>query len=176
MLLAFMCLSLSAADLLSPAIAVMQSETRMIKTCIGENAAHFSAFDFDSVLGTQAGSAVITQLPAPETGTLKLGEADVLPDQIITREQFDSLTFVPCGNEEATFRFRLADSGYESSFVCSIVPMEKLNFAPVAKADEIAGKENIAVFTSLAASDPDEDNVTFQIQRKHSTPRHQSKR
>lgn len=54
MLLAFMCLSLSAADLLSPAIAVMQSETRMIKTCIGENAAHFSAFDFDSVLGTQA--------------------------------------------------------------------------------------------------------------------------
>lgn len=163
MLLAFMCLSLSAADLLSPAIAVMQSETRMIKTCIGENAAHFSAFDFDSVLGTQAGSAVITQLPAPETGTLKLGEADVLPDQIITREQFDSLTFVPCGNEEATFRFRLADSGYESSFVCSIVPMEKLNFAPVAKADEIAGKENIAVFASLAASDPDEDNVTFHI-------------
>lgn len=158
-----MCLSLSAADLLSPAISVMQNETRLIKTCIGENAAHFTAYDFDSVLGMQAGSAVITELPSSEAGTLKLGEADVLPGQIITREEFEELVFVPSGGEEATFRFRLIESGYESSFECAVIPMEKLNFAPVAKADELAAKENIAVFASLAASDPDEDEVTFHI-------------
>lgn len=163
LLVMLMCLSLSAADLLSPAISVMQNETRLIKTCIGENAAHFTAYDFDSVLGMQAGSAVITELPSSEAGTLKLGEADVLPGQIITREEFEELVFVPSGGEEATFRFRLIESGYESSFECAVIPMEKLNFAPVAKADELAAKENIAVFASLAASDPDEDEVTFHI-------------
>lgn len=163
LLVMLMCLSLSAADLLSPAISVMQNETRLIKTCIGENAAHFTAYDFDSVLGVQAGSAVITELPSSEAGTLKLGEADVLPGQIITREEFEELVFVPSGGEEATFRFRLIESGYESSFECAVIPMEKLNFAPVAKADELAAKENIAVFASLAASDPDEDEVTFHI-------------
>ena len=163
LLVMLMCLSLSAADLLSPAISVMQKETRLIKTCIGENAAHFTAYDFDSVLGVQAGSAVITELPSSEAGTLKLGEADVLPGQIITREEFEELVFVPSGGEEATFRFRLIESGYESSFECAVIPMEKLNFAPVAKADELAAKENIAVFASLAASDPDEDEVTFHI-------------
>ncbi|MGM9664074.1 MAG: Ig-like domain-containing protein [Eubacteriales bacterium] len=163
LLVMLMCLSLSAADLLSPAISVMQNETRLIKTCIGENAAHFTAYDFDSVLGMQAGSAVITELPSSEAGTLKLGEADVLPGQIITREEFEELVFVPSGGEEATFRFRLIESGYESSFECAVIPMEKLNFAPVARADELAAKENIAVFASLAASDPDEDEVTFHI-------------
>lgn len=163
LLVMLMCLSLSAADLLSPAISVMQNETRLIKTCIGENAAHFTAYDFDSVLGMQAGSAVITELPSSEAGTLKLGEAEVLPGQIITREEFEELVFVPSGGEEATFRFRLIESGYESSFECAVIPMEKLNFAPVAKADELAAKENIAVFASLAASDPDEDEVTFHI-------------
>lgn len=163
LLVMLMCLSLSAADLLSPAISVMQNETRLIKTCIGENAAHFTAYDFDSVLGMQAGSAVITELPSSEAGTLKLGEADVLPGQIITREEFEELVFVPIGGEEATFRFRLIESGYESSFECAVIPMEKLNFAPMARADELAAKENIAVFASLAASDPDEDEVTFHI-------------
>ena len=164
MLLALaMCLSLGAADLLSPAIGVMQNEIRLIKTCVGENAVTFSAYDFDSVLGIQAGSVAVTKLPDAESGILKLGEADVLPGQIIPRESMEKLTLVPTGESEASFCFVIPESGYENSFECIAVPLKKLNFAPSASSAEITAKENISVFAKLTASDPDDDEITFHI-------------
>lgn len=158
-----MCLSLGAAELLSPAIGVMQSEVRLIKTSVGENAVTFSPYDFDSVLGIQAGSVAVTKLPEAENGLLKLGEADVLPGQIIPRESMEKLTLIPTGENEAVFCFSIPESGYENSFECIAVPLKKLNFAPAASASEITAKENISVFAKLTANDPEEDEIIFHI-------------
>ena len=155
----------SAAGILSPAISVMQEEVGMIKTGIGTNTVSFTAADFENALGSTDFTAVeITSLPAVSDGVLKLGAVDVTPGQVIPYAALAALRFLPAeAGKTATFQFKPYGDSYENSFVCTVCMLDSLNFAPSAASAELAAKEAIPVFSSLSATDPDGDELTYII-------------
>ena len=83
----------------------------------------FSATDFnfaDETAGARLESVTIETLPAPETGTLKLGGSNVDAGASVTRAQIDNgrLTYSPSenghGDAHASFSFRVSDGVHES--------------------------------------------------------------
>ena len=163
----FLCFGITtnAAGMLSPAISVMQENESMIKTGVGRNTVSFTAADFEAVLGNGMSCAVeITALPAISDGVLKLGTVDVTPGQVIPYEALAALRFLPAAaGVSAEFQFRPYGGDYENSFVCTVCMLDALNFAPTAQAATLSAKEQIAVFSSLSAEDPDGDEVTYLI-------------
>ena len=127
----------SAAGILSPAISVMQEEVGMIKTGVGTNTVSFTAADFENALGSTDFTAVeITSLPAVSDGVLKLGAVDVTPGQVIPYAALAALRFLP------------AEAGKTATSAVSA---------------ELAAKEAVPVFSSLSATDPDGDELTYII-------------
>ncbi|MBQ2988681.1 MAG: VCBS domain-containing protein [Clostridia bacterium] len=159
-----LCLGMTVnAALLSPALSVMQDDFEMIKTGVGTNTVSFSQSDFVSVLGSGDFPGIAVQsLPDPSDGILKLGMEDVREGQIIERDMLDALRFIPAEpGKTAVFDFLPCETAYEKPFVCTVYMLDTLNFAPSAQACTVSAKENIAVYGSLSASDPDGDEITY---------------
>ena len=151
------------AALLSPALSVMQDDFEMIKTGVGTNTVSFSREDFVSVLGnTDFSGIVIQKLPDPSDGILKLGTQDIHEGQVIEENMLDALRFIPAEQgKTAVFDFLPCETDYEKPFVCTVYMLDTLNFAPTAQPCTVAAKENIAVYGSLSATDPDGDEITY---------------
>ncbi len=155
------------AGMLSPAIGVMQKECGMIKTGVGSNTVSFSKEDFKTVFGeSEPLGIVITELPALSDGVLKLGVLDVYEGQIIAGNALGALRFVPASaGKTATFGFLPYGESYAEDFVCTVYMLDALNFAPTAKADTLSALEEVPVYASLSAEDPDGDAVTFLLEK-----------
>ena len=150
---------------LSPAIAVMQEDFEMIKTGVGTNTVSFGEEDFEALLGKSDFTGIKLQtLPDDSDGVLKLGTKPLEQGDVIEREMLAALRFIP--EEEgktAAFRFLPLGTAYENSFLCTVYMLDTLNFAPTANASVLTAKENIPVYASLNASDPDGDRITYHL-------------
>ena len=153
------------AAILSPAISVMQNDVEMIKTGVGTNTVSFGEADFTEILGTSDFKGItISALPDESEGILKLGTEHISVGQTIAKENLAALRFVPSEmGTTAVFHFIPHGTSYENSFICTVYMLDSLNFAPSAKALSLSAKEEIPVYASLSAEDPDGDPITYHL-------------
>ena len=151
--------------MLSPAISVMQEDFEMIKTGVGINTVSFGEEDFKDLLGNSDFTGIKVQsLPDESDGVLKLGTKTIVKGDVIAREMLAALRFIPAEEgKTAVFHFLPQGTAYEKPFLCTVYMLDTLNFAPTAKASVLTAKENIPVYASLHASDPDGDEIIYHL-------------
>ena len=92
-----------AEEKLSPAIDVIASNNEMIKAgIVYDGEICFDVNDFDKNLGTNIRCITIKTLPNEEDGKLMMGNLYVVENQIIYREDFASLKFIPKSSDEGS--------------------------------------------------------------------------
>ncbi len=158
--------SVQAAGTLSPALHVLQGEHTVLKTGVGKNTVSFSEEDFQTVFGeSEFLGIVITELPALSDGVLKLGVLDVSRGQIIAKDAIKALRFIPAeAGKTATFGFLPYEKKYENDFVCTVYMLDSLNFAPTASVSALSAVENIPLYASVSAEDPDGDTLRYRLE------------
>ncbi len=155
----------------SPALAVLSGEVEMIKTGLSGSAIRFSPEDFEEALGVEKLASVeILSLPSAVEGKLMLGSLEVMKNQTVSRANLSSLRFVPTsssGKVESSFSFR---AGKEQVYdvTCVLHLIEEPNFSPTAAGVEadrltLSTYKNIAVFGRMAATDPENDGLSYQV-------------
>ena len=165
--LAFILLALSVqAGALSPAIGILQEDCAVIKTGVGKNTVTFSEEDFGVVFGeSEFLGIVITELPSLSDGVLKLGALDVREGQIVAKNALKALRFLPAeAGKTASFGFKPYGRTYENDFVCTVYMLDSLNFAPTSSAGVLFAVEEIPVYASLSAVDPEGDELTYFLE------------
>lgn len=161
--------------MLSPALMNLSAEQTMIKSGLVAGTISFDARDFTLAVGTEPSTVTITALPPESSGTLYLGDAPVLANQIISRDSLHKLNFVPAKDcTEASFRFK---SGGEYTMDCVLRYTDSVNLAPTivhspdktqtAVETALWTQQDISTYGSLSstASDPEGDALTFEITR-----------
>ena len=154
--------------MLSPGFMNLAEDVTMVKAGLVSGEITFTAEDFTKALGTIPAGITVTALPPASGGTLFLGDAPVLTNQIISRDALHKLRFVPAKDcTEASFRFK---SGGEYSIGCLLRYTDSVNLAPVitntaAIAAGLWTQQDITTYGTLSASDPEGDPITFEITR-----------
>ena len=162
-----MTLSVFAAEKISPALNVIAYENEMIKAgVVYEGEICFDVNDFDSTLGSNTKSITVTKLPDEKDGRLMLGNLYVVENQVIYREDFDSLRFIPKSGDEKSYSFTFSpnSSGYE--ICCHLRITKNTNFSPIATngAELFAWTQtDIAMRGTLDGYDPDGDSLKYEI-------------
>ncbi|MBQ9747328.1 MAG: hypothetical protein IJV98_00950 [Clostridia bacterium] len=154
-----------AAGALSPALALLQEECAVCKTGVGVNTVSFCEEDFLAVFGEDdVRGVVITRLPDERDGTLMLGASRVTQGQTVARESLAALRFIPAeAGRTASFGFLPYGRAYERDFVCTVYMLDALNFSPRASASSLVAVENVPVYATLTAEDPDGDALTYRV-------------
>ncbi len=152
----------------SPALNILSRELFMVKAGVGRSEISFEASDFEEVLGvSHLDRVVIRTLPAAADGKLMLGSLEVMKNQTISRSNLSALRFVPSGvGRDASFVFSAGEDGY--AVTCSLRMLEKPNYAPSAAGIDdnrftVQTFKNIAVYGTLPSSDPESDNLIFEV-------------
>ena len=156
-----------AEEKLSPALDVIASNNEMIKAgIVYDGEICFDVNDFDKNLGANVKCITIKALPSEEDGKLMMGNLYVVENQVIYREDFASLKFIPRSGDEGSYSFTFSpdQGGYEIS--CSLKVLKGVNFSPVCTngvAVSTWTQTDIATFGTLNGFDPDGDELKFEI-------------
>lgn len=163
---ALLALSVQAAGALSPAMGILQEECTVIKTGVGKNTVTFTEEDFGVVFGeSEFLGIVITELPSLSDGVLKLGVLDVSEGQIVAKNALRALRFIPSdAGKTASFGFKPYGRAYENDFICTVYMLDSLNFAPTASTGVLFAVEEIPVYATLGAEDPEGDEITYLLE------------
>ena len=152
----------------SPALAILSQDLSMVKSGIGRAEITFAPEDFEEALGVSGlNTVVIRTLPAASDGKLMLGSLEVMKNQTISRSNLSALRFVPTGTgRDAAFVFEAGEEGY--AVTCTLRMLEKQNYAPTSAGVEesrftVQTFKNIAVYGTLPASDPEGDDLLFEV-------------
>ena len=162
-----MTLSIFAAEKLSPALDVIAYENEMIKAgVVYDGEISFDTNDFDTTLGSNIKSITVVKLPKENEGRLMLGNLYVVENQVIYREDFDSLRFIPKSSDEGSYSFTFSPdkSGYD--ICCYLKVLKNSNFSPVAtNGSDISvwTQTDIAMRGALKGYDPDGDSLKFEV-------------
>ena len=156
-----MAIGIFASERVSPALDVIAYENEMIKSAtVFEGEIEFDVNDFDMALGTNAKSITVRALPSEESGRLMLGNLYVVENQVIYREDFDTLKFIPktSNDETCSFVFSPDSAGYE--IYCHLKIMKSVNYSTVAtNGNEVYAwtQTDISTYGVLSGYDPDGD-------------------
>lgn len=153
----------AASAPLSPAIAVLSKENRLIKSGLVGSDIYFSESDFLKCLGVPKIDAVtVSELPSASTGLLKLGTLVISEGQSIGASYLSLLRFVPADSvKEAKCIFACG----ATEIPCTIKIVDKLNYAPTfaETVSKVSTYKEIACFGRAGASDPDGDALHFEV-------------
>ena len=171
--LLFLAISLSIftisayANKISPAIDIIANENSMVKASVlNDGEIQFDTSDFDVPLNTNVNVITISSLPAQSSGRLMLGNLYVVENQIIKREDFSLLKFVPVSNDVQDCSFTFEPNNYNYQIECTIKTLKNVNYSPSAtNGKEISAwtQENISCYGTLPGYDPENDNLKFEI-------------
>ncbi|MBO5212380.1 MAG: S-layer homology domain-containing protein [Clostridia bacterium] len=167
MLAVFFSLNVFASEKISPAIDVIAQENGMVKAgIVYDGEINFDVNDFDDNIGVNVSSITISALPKEKDGRLMLDNLYVVENQVISREDFSSLRFIPKSSKEGiyTFKFYPNSSAYEIE--CELKVIREVNLSPVgANGESISAwtATNISSFGSLSGYDPEGDELKFEI-------------
>lgn len=162
-----MALGIFASERVSPALDVIAYENEMIKSAtVFEGEIEFDVNDFDMALGTNAKSITVKALPSEENGRLMLGNLYVVENQVIYREDFDTLKFIPKSSSDSacSFVFSPDSAGYE--ICCHLKITKSVNYSPVAtNGNEVYAwtQTDISTYGVLSGYDPDGDGLKYEI-------------
>lgn len=154
------------ADFGSGAASVANGVT-VIRTGLRGQKIVFSDADIKSalVLGDFK-SVTITKIPPSSEGVLLLDGKRVGEGKVIKRKNITSLEFVPASKDvtESRFSFTLPGFAGGAEIECILKFVDKVNYAPRADGDiAVSTQEEIAVFGSLSATDPEGDSIEYII-------------
>lgn len=166
---------------ISPAIRVLAAQTTMKKNgVIGEDLC-FSQEDFSSVLGYTPTEITLTTLPDPTSGVLKLGGMTLAAGSRLSVSVLHGLRFVPASGGtaaaaevgagapvSASFTFTASGSAYETAvpLSCMMYLLSTPNEVPTASEKHVTTYTDVPVYASLQASDPEFDDLTYEIVRQ----------
>ncbi len=162
--LALGALAFSVGAFFGPGVQVIADDVKMVKTGLLGHKMTFTDGDFKSALCVSEFETVkITEIPDSLEGTLLLGGRRVSAGREISRKNIGGLVFVPASKSvtECSFKFTV-DGGCEVECILKFV--DKVNYAP--ECDEVAAvktQENITVYGSLPASDPEGDELEYIV-------------
>ena len=160
-------LTVCASEKLSPAIDVIASENGMIKAgVVYDGQIEFDAYDFDNPLGVTVKSIKITALPDESLCRLMLDNLYVVKNQIIKREDFSSLRFIPKSSKEGEYVFKFTPNSSNYELECTLKVITEVNYSPVATNGEIIStwtNRNVSYFGILDGYDIDGDSIKFEI-------------
>ena len=88
---------------ISPAIRVLSAQTALKKNGAADQTISFSGEDFAAVLGYTPTEIVLTTLPDPMTGVLKLGGMTLAAGSRLSASVLQALRFVPTATEETAY-------------------------------------------------------------------------
>jgi len=150
-------------------VAVVASETKIIKTGIFGQKIIFSDLDFKQGLAIVDFDKIeIKSIPLSTEGTLLLAGRRVKEGTIIKRKNIGALVFVPASKnlEECKFSFTTEDfaEGAEVDFIIKYT--DKVNYAP--EIDEsvsasVSTQREISVFGQMSASDKEGDFIEYMV-------------
>lgn len=129
----------------------------------------FSADWFDRALGGKEVTAVtVTALPPAADGKLMLGAGEVSPGQVILRESFSYLAFVPNqGVRASSFDFVPADATKSCGYAvcCQLRVTDTVNCCPTGtkSVQAVSVHETLDLSGVLTARDPEGDRLIFEI-------------
>ncbi len=159
-------ISVLGLESISPAIDIIASENAMIKcgsASCGE--IDFDVNDFDKPTGTNVKSIKITAIPSDDSGKLMVGNLYVVKGQVIEREDFSSLRFIPRSSDsECTFKFSPNGASYELE--CVLKSISEVNYSPISTngaSVSVWTGADISRFGVLDGYDPDGDSIKFEI-------------
>lgn len=176
----FLCLLTAlTACLVVPASALLftgddqLSVAAFAKNGTAEQAFTFSTQDF-LVQGNgnaTLDSIVLTSLPDPGAGLLKLGDQELETGDSIALSALEGMRFYPLSTpvvSQTTFTFTpvFSDGLAGEDTTVSLYLLEEENSAPVAQDLKLETYKNVAIEGQLTAVDPEGDLVTFQLMSK----------
>ncbi len=161
-------------DCISPAIRVLSARAAMKKNGPADQTISFSQEDFAAVLGYAPTEIVLTTLPDPTAGVLKLGGMTLAAGSRLSASVLQALCFVPTQSSDhtlpvsASFTFTASGSAIETTVPrsCMLYLLSSPNDAPTAAERRVTTYENIPVSASLSAADPEFDDLTYEIVRQ----------
>lgn len=167
--------------LVSPALSVITEELNFKKSGLVNSTLHFKYQDFCNFFGVRKlDSITVSTLPSVFEGTIYLGDTPVLANQTINKTDMNKFSFVPASADVSNVAFRISANGIscESSVKCNLFLFDKLNTAPVITqnvitTDKITTKKNIMVYSSVNATDAENDELSFEVttEAKHGVVR-----
>lgn len=152
---------------ISPAIDVIAYENGMVKAgIVYDGGIAFDVYDFDNNIGNNVKSITISALPDEKDGRLMLDNLYVVQNQVISREDFPSLKFIPKSSKESksTFKFRPNDATYEIE--CELKVITSVNYAPLSANGESISTwtgKNISTYGALKGYDYEGDSLRFEV-------------
>lgn len=158
----FVCLLLAAVCLLSLSSSALAAEVDCDSTYC------FTSQDFSQAEDPLVGIC-ITELPAPQTGTVLLGNRVLQPGDILTADQLAQMTFAPLRTQEdalaqVTF-LPIYENRVEKSATMAISIRGKEDKAPVAQDSAIETYKNLPHGGKLQVSDPEGQTMTYTLVR-----------
>lgn len=158
----------SGATIVSPALDVIASEYGLTKVSLISRDVYFESGDFEATTGIEGLDSIsVISLPDSSHGTLMLGNITVAPGQNVSRKNLDNLRFVPRTDSptEASFDFS-PNGGSGSAYTCNIHLLERENSAPRVISSSLSTYNDIPVYGTLKAFDPENDPVKFELVSK----------
>ena len=160
-------ISAFASEKISFGIDVIANENGMVKAgIVYDGELGFDAYDFDEAIGTNVKSIKITSLPASESGKLMLDNLYVTENQVIERESFASLRFIPKSSADGECFFSFAPNSGNYEIECVLKIVNEVNYFPIANNQNVIStwtNEDISCFGVLKGSDPEGDSLKFEI-------------
>ena len=152
-------------------VKVVAKDVDLIKTGLVGKKICFSDADFKSALClSDFDSITVTKIPSSTEGTLLLSGRRVGEGKVIGRKSLGSLVFVPSSEEVTESSFLFTVDGYAggAEIKCIMKFIEKVNYAPTAGQESVSAgvaktQEGIPLYSTLAASDPEGDDISFII-------------
>jgi len=158
-------------ELLSPGLLVIASRCEMVVSGVPGGEVIFSGEDFARTLGYEPEKITITSRPDSAVGQLTLGSVVIPEGQTLSAGNLDRISFMPSAypcDESTSFRFSADGSAYEYTCIVRLMAAGEVNSAPTldcATAAALSAKvpEGGICGGRLAASDPDGDDLVFEV-------------
>lgn len=159
----FLCLALACVCLLGLATPALGAQ-------VDSDAVYcFSAGEFSQAEEPLAGIC-ITALPGSETGTVMLGSRVLRTGDILTAQQLEEMTFHPLktrqDREAEMMYLPIYENRVEPAAVMTLSIRGREDKAPVAQDSTLETYKNLANQGKLAASDPEEQPLTYTLVRQ----------
>lgn len=155
------CLALTAGAAISPAVDIISGKIEMKRCLSNSDVLTFSGEELDNCFGEEEQKFTVTSLPSEQSGVLSCGAYELEEGQTLTRDLLSMVKFVPSQEFEGETRFSF--SAQNAALTCIVDVSQAQNSAPVTADELVETQKNIAVFSTFAAADPDNDKLSFEI-------------
>ncbi len=154
---------MAAEPLLSPGMNGLKEKLKLQKCGLSGQSVRFTEKEIDDVLGTKSEFIRVEALPTYAEGMLMLDGVCLGEGQLVAREDYAKLTFVPADENVETVCFKIADASADVNVSCEVNLLDELNLSPCVEKQTFTTMENLTLCKFLKANDPEGDEMSFRV-------------